>query len=207
MKQDQRLTISADNSGPVFDAVEEARAADIPVNFDSVRYSASELYAISDNVPNLPAFNAKHDPKLYVSVNPDENAVDIALSALPTDLVQQVNELYGDKVKLSVSEASPVQPANRINDTSPFYGGGGISIGGCTSGFGYVDNNTYARLMISAGHCANNNVKVYVDGGIRQYMGITTHNLEFVTGRPARDVLAITSAAGYLGSVWVGGPK
>jgi len=209
VKADYFTGIAEKLSAPVSAAVSAATLAGLSVQFDSVKYSTLDLSAVSSGTPFLAPFSTRpRDSKMKVYIDPGDNSVHILLSSVSANLADEVTKLYGDKVKLSVNPASPIQLDSRFNDSAPFYGGDAISLGGgCTSGSAYVDNNSGQSFMITAGHCDGNGVYTYILN-THIFMGFTGHSLENLGTRTSYDAVTISAdGGGYAGRVFVGAPS
>jgi hypothetical protein len=98
-----------------------------------------------------------------------------------------------------------VSSANRRDDTPPFWGGGGISLGAfswCSSGYP-VKNSAGTVFMVTAGHCFNQGATVVTESGMNTYGTVSDQHLPKITG-DSKD-MELIGGRPYAPNVFTGG--
>ena len=191
---------SEKNDGPggqASDSVLPAEAAAAQAAPRAARGAEAALSALQANIGRWVAANGpKHTFASYL----DATTGRIVLKTdAPGHVVASLVGTNAGLVDTSATDISDL--ATRKADTTPYWGGAGITkttgTPWCSSGFTVV--NAYGtRSMITAGHCFSNGTTVRTElGGL--YMGTVSGN-----GLPYRDMERI-SGSSYAGRIYSGG--
>lgn len=103
-----------------------------------------------------------------------------------------------------VVRATAIKDSARLNDTQPFYGGGGITVAGagtCSSGY-TVYSSVAGYYMVTAGHCYAVGAAVYTETGGLYYGNASNRNLDSIT-HDGKDLELIGNQT-YAGRIFVG---
>lgn len=129
-----------------------------------VQYNLTSLESLRDEVLKLPESELPGGSVLRLAyVDPVNNRVIVGAESADGPLATALGERYGsDAVAVEVVPTTPVEPLNRRNDTSPYYGGARIKSylttsrsTWCSAGFPWrYDGKWY---MLTAGHCTTGN--------------------------------------------------
>jgi hypothetical protein len=128
-------------STPLADAVQRA--------VDSINVGSGGFSAVG--------YDALLDAMTVITTAPSADVVDAIDTALPG---ATGSALVAGTVRISQAGLGDFSSLSRGADTEPFWGGARIwtNNGGCSTGF-YLNSSTYGTVMLTAGHCYNN------DGG------------------------------------------
>lgn len=92
----------------------------------------------------------------------------------------------------------------RRDDTTPFWGGAGLIVGGGLCSAGYVVQNAGGtRFMVTAGHCYANGATVLVESGARTFGTVSNRRLPTVSGH-AQD-MELIGGQSYGTRIYTGG--
>ncbi|GAB1688704.1 hypothetical protein [Krasilnikovia sp. M28-CT-15] len=133
----------------------------------------------------------------------DTNAPDAVLASLTnvSGAALAAREAAGT---IKVNRTAIRDSFNRRDDSTPFYGGGGIYSGGgiCSSGYA-VRNGAGTVFMTTAGHCFATGATVLTESGARVYGTVSNRHLPTVTGE-SYDAELIGGSS-YAGRIFTGG--
>ncbi|MFV0458278.1 MAG: hypothetical protein ACK5MT_05850 [Actinomycetales bacterium] len=106
--------------------------------------------------------------------------------------------------EIAVNRTTVEDSWNRRDDTTPYWGGNGLSASGylCSSGYPVKSSSGY-RYMVTAGHCWPNGTKVRTESGARTVGWVTGRALASQGGGP-RD-MELLYGSSYAGRVFSGG--
>jgi hypothetical protein len=192
-----------------------AAASDAPVRIQAVsRDRVSILRAVKAVSARLlvdgPAWGIHG-----VAGNGDTDGVDVfAVDPNVVD-VAAIRRYVPSDIPLNVVQMAEMKLASRLDDSSPYYGGGKIQtrintgpntgkVAGCSAGFGVLYNNT--SYILTAGHCGGPGMAFY-DGGWN-FVTNGSSNVDYM-GQAAyenvsHDLLLIQTGAA--GRIWDGQP-
>jgi hypothetical protein len=135
----------------------------------------------------------------------------VLLTDAPASLVARLTATSG----FSAAEAQALTSAQvrrttitdrvgRRDDTSPFWGGAGLIVGGglCSAGY-VVQNSAGTRFMVTAGHCYANGATVQVESGARTVGTVSNRRLPTVSGH-AQD-MELIGGQSYGTRIYTGG--